>query len=1206
MSSELDILRRRISELEAALNAIRTNQIAMSAEKYTATEESEGRQLSDRDRRNPGVGANEITARAGLDHGRLFRLITNSTEDVIWVNTSELDKVLYVSPAYETLWERSLRELYESPRAFLAALHPEDLAAYLNTIDEKHARRRSYQHDYRIVRRNGEIRWIRERGYPAAESASETPLMVRACTDITEQKQTEEALRGSEARLRTLIDTIPDLVWLKDSEGVYLACNPAFERFFGARENEILGKTDYDFVDTDLADSFRANDRMAIDADKPLRNEEWISLAVNGRRILLDTTKTRISLNGDKHLGVLGIGHDITELRQAREKLAENEAYTRRALQATDTGAWNYEVDSRTVHWSANMEKLCGMQPDTFDGSLECVQAVIHPDDLEAWKESMRACIENGIPQELELRVVHSDGSIHWLRVLGDVEWDGDGRVAHLSGLVRDITEQKRVSDALNTRERTLASIFRAAPIGIGLAAGRVFREVNDTFCAMTGYSREDLVGQSSRILYSDQAEFDRVGRVVAKEIDLIGYGSTETQIRRKDGRPADVLFSGARLDMNDQAAGLVFTALNITQRKQSEKALQNSEKRFRALFEQAGGYFMILDPNTADGIPIIIDANAAACATHGYTREEFIGRPVDDIDDADGKRLVKARTAEIMAGQPFYVENTHVRKDGSTFAVAVNAQRIDIEESPPLIFTMEYDITERRRVEEELRYRDFLLAEVGRIAHVGGWEFDPVTGAGTWTEEVARIHGLDPTEKTDLRKGLGFFLGEHREKIEEAIQKAVDLGTPYDLELEILAADGRRKWVRTIGSPVIDQGRVVKVRGSLQDVTERKLAEIAQIKLMRAFFTLSAGNEALVRSTTEKEIRDRVCQVIVEQGAYRMACVGYIEDSPKQVLRLMASAGAKLDDGAEIVVPLEGRDANSSGLMPRAVFSGQPQVSDRLDDSTCLTKQLSVSDRNEIRAGAAFPLRLIDNRVFGILGIFSTEKGIFDEAQMNVLNELAEDLGYGIRVQRAAVSHAKAEHRLHRSMEQTIQAIAATVEQRDPYTAGHQQRVATFAVAIAHELGLDEQQIRGLRLGAIIHDLGKIHIPAEILTRPGKLTTHEFGMIKAHPEIGFEIVKDIDFQWPVADMILQHHERLNGSGYPQGLTDGQIILEARILAVADVVEAISTHRPYRAALGLGVAMEEIMKGRGSIYDTEVVDAALKLLQVKGFSFGTT
>ena len=192
---------------------------------------------------------------------------------------------------------------------------------------------------------------------------------------------------------------------------------------------------------------------------------------------------------------------------------------------------------------------------------------------------------------------------------------------------------------------------------------------------------------------------------------------------------------------------------------------------------------------------------------------------------------------------------------------------------------------------------------------------------------------------------------------------------------------------------------------------------------------------------------------------------------------------------------------------------------------------------------------------------------------------------------------------KLEQTLLQTIEAIAATLEARDPYTAGHQRRVAALARAIAQEMGLSDEEIRGLYLAASIHDLGKIHVPAEILSKPGLLSPVEFELIKIHPQTGYNIIKDAQFPWPIAQMVLQHHERMDGSGYPQHLKGEQMLPEAKILAVADVVEAMSSHRPYRPGLGLDAALEEITKYRGVLYDPAVVDSCIALFRENKFVF---
>jgi putative nucleotidyltransferase with HDIG domain len=194
----------------------------------------------------------------------------------------------------------------------------------------------------------------------------------------------------------------------------------------------------------------------------------------------------------------------------------------------------------------------------------------------------------------------------------------------------------------------------------------------------------------------------------------------------------------------------------------------------------------------------------------------------------------------------------------------------------------------------------------------------------------------------------------------------------------------------------------------------------------------------------------------------------------------------------------------------------------------------------------------------------------------------------------------------LRKAMNTTIKVMVSTVEARDPYTFGHQIRSADLASAIATEMGLSQEKIEAIRMTGSIHDIGKISIPAEILSKPTKLSEIEFSLIKEHARKGYEMLKDVESPWPLAEIVYQHHERIDGSGYPRNLKGEEILMEARILSVADVVEAMASHRPYRAGLGIDIALNEIEKNRGIFYDNAVADACLRLFREQGFKLEGT
>jgi PAS domain S-box-containing protein len=282
------------------------------------------------------------------------------------------------------------------------------------------------------------------------------------------------------------------------------------------------------------------------------------------------------------------------------------------------------------------------------------------------------------------------------------------------------------------------------------------------------------------------------------------------------------------------------------------------------------------------------------------------------------------------------------------------------------------------------------------------------------------------------------------------------------------------------------------------------------------------------------------------------------------------------------------------------------------------ITQQLifasNLTDEHEIRCVGIIPHGhycipiLFGGKTLGVINTYIKDGHAYDKAEDDFLRHFANALA-GIIVRKNTEEKLEQTlENLRKASDGMVNAIASVVEHRDPYTSGHQKRTARIACALAGELGISEDRTEGLRMASIIHDIGKIYIPTEILSKPGRLTGPEFAMVQTHSQVGYDVLKDIEFPWPIAQIVLQHHEKMDGSGYPQGLEGNAILQEARILAVADVVEAMSSHRPYRAALGLDKAMEELEGKSGTSYDAAIVKACLSLFREKGFkidpSFG--
>lgn len=454
------------------------------------------------------------------------------------------------------------------------------------------------------------------------------------------------------------------------------------------------------------------------------------------------------------------------------------------------------------------------------------------------------------------------------------------------------------------------------------------------------------------------------------------------------------------------------------------------------------------------------------------------------------------------------------------------------------------------------------------------------------------------------------FVPDEDRQQVQAVFANLVAERMPSFHENEWMARNGARRLIAWSNTTLADaDGKLRYVIATGVDITAKHAAERSLREANRALRTLSACNEILVRETDELVLLQKICAAIVEVGEFAAAWVGYARDESPLTVQLVTQAGLVADTGRD--------DCTAGTLCPAcparaALQTARPIIDNAIDPQACSSPWMQG---DSIQAGGslvALPLMQHDQPL-GVLVIFARESNAFGSEEVALLSDLADDLVYGIRslrTERERIGLLEAQQQSNAQLQQTlvktIESLAVALEKRDPYTSGHQQRVADLAVAIAKALQLDAERVEGIRLGALIHDVGKIYVPSEILNRPGRLTAAEFALIKTHSDVGFEIVQRVEFPWPVAQMIRQHHERLDGSGYPDGLAGDAIILEARVLAVADVVEAMTSHRPYRPGLGIDAALEEISLHRGTRYDPKVVDICLQVFRDRDFAFATS
>jgi PAS domain S-box-containing protein len=582
------------------------------------------------------------------------------------------------------------------------------------------------------------------------------------------------------------------------------------------------------------------------------------------------------------------------------------------------------------------------------------------------------------------------------------------------------------------------------------------------------------------------------------------------------------------------------------------------------------------------------------------------ISRFADCIHPDDRARVQQAIDASVTLNQPFESEFRILRPDTAERIIQSRGEISCDETGQPSRMTgTSQDITDRRRAEEELRSSEerfrLLVEEAPDAILLYDVEQDHLIAANKAAE---RLFGC--VREEILKHGQRHFYAPEQPDSQPVVQSFAEhnagalAGGELTFERRILNGHGQERLCEVTLVQMPSPGRRL-LRASFIDITERRAAERTLRRLNHTLRTLSRGNEALVRAASETELLTEMCRVIVETGGYRMAWVGICQEDAAKSVTPVAWAG-EVGQYLETAKITWADEARGRGPHGRAIRTGEAQVTQDVGADPGMAPWQEAAKERGFASSVVLPLKEASG-VFAALTIDSGETGAFDTDELNLLQELANDLAFGIRSLRDRRAHETLDQRWRTSLEATVGAIANTVEMRDPYTSGHQQRVARLAVAMARQMALPEQQIEGLYLAGIIHDVGKINIPAEILNKPGKISKLEYQLIQGHAEAGYDIVKGVDFPWPIADMVRQHHERLDGSGYPQGLKGEAILLEARILSVADVVEAMMSHRPYRASLGIDAALTEIEKGRGSIFDPAAVDACIALFRRHGFGF---
>jgi PAS domain S-box-containing protein/putative nucleotidyltransferase with HDIG domain len=1078
-----------------------------------------------------------------------YRTLIQSIQDAIFIIKD--GKIRYANKGFATIVDCSVEELIGKGIEDLVA--PEDLAMVAGYyVRRMNGEQVPNEYEFRLVKKDGVTRAdvrmsVGVITYEGGRAAMGTGH------DITERKRAALALKESEEKFKALVENSAAVVFSLDNQGNIVYISPGIERLSGFRVDEVIGTSCLEYVlPEDLPGLMSSMERTLAGRPEPY---EFRVKHKDGTVHYVLTSSQPLNRDG-KPAGLIGVMVDVSEREVAEDALRASEANYRNLFDHTLMGLVVVDAETmKVVLANKSMARILGFgSPEDMVG-MEPLDYVL-PEDLDWVIGSLTKAMADSSMHELAtLRARTEDGRIIWIAgTTSNIDYVR--RPSILISLV-DVTAAKETELKVAESEEKNRLLVDNAAEGIIVIQDGLLKFANPKCTEISGYTNQELLSRSFlEVVHPDDRQ-----TIAENYIKRIAGEDAPNNYRF---RIVDKAGSAKWLQINTVQFGwegkpaVLSLLTDVTARQEAEEAFRESESRYRLLAENVSDVIWSLNLRTKR-----VFLSPSVTRLLGYTPEEAQGMKMKEL--VSPTSYAKALRAYYdLSGKPgngphhrassTLIETELMRKDGSFVWVDISVTMLrDANGQPTEIFGVMRDITQRKKVEEDLRTSE----EYFRALIENAWDAIAIVSAdGTLLYESpssARILGYEPEEI--VGKNLAEFVRrEDIAAIAGTFRKfRTEPGSIVMVDAGFRHKDGHYIECEGTLQNFLHDPKISGVVANYRDVTDRRRAEEAIRNSEERF-------RNLVEATS-----DWVWEVD-PNGVYI-----YASPNVRQVLGYEVSEviGKTVFD----YMPVR-ESSRFSKVFKSYVAKREPFAfveSTRLHkDGRVVTMEIS-----------GVPFFSEDGSLLGYRGI---GRDITDRKKTE------KDLENSLK-------------KVEKTMEATIQAISYTMETRDPYTTGHQKRVTELACAIAKELGVVSWQIDGIRVAGLLHDIGKIAVPTEILSKPGKLSDIEFSMIKAHPKVGFDILKNVDFDWPVARIVVQHHERLDGSGYPYGIPGKDILQEARILAVADVVEAMSSHRPYRPALGIDRALAEVARGEGTLYDSDVVRACSRVIHERGFKF---
>jgi len=1073
--------------------------------------------------------------------------------------------------------------------------------------------------EMRMVRKDGSLFWARIEAAMAKDTRTGKSVCRAVMSDISRQKQADEALSYSERLLSGVFEKSPTAMWIADSSGTLIHLNQACRDLLNITDDDVVGK--YSIFEDNIVEEqgfmplvrgvFEKGTTAKFTLIYDSAQLKKLHLQRTVYRILEISVSAVRDASGEITNAVIQ-QVDITQRRQAEEALQArnydlaiiNNVANELALihQGSDLYAYIVSTIKKLGNtatatfgkYNRQTEEIHIERVELDDNVIDDLRQVLDGKELLGKSFPVSDDVRHNLIQhpvrvqkalsDISFGVISPavgdvvqkvqgidrfvgvayvvDGELYGTSVLGlraNQPSPSTEMLSSFANLVAVSLRRKQAEEALQDSEEKYRNIFNNSIEGIFQATpeGR-YQTINPAFARMFGYASTEEMTESITNIGKQIYVFQEDRRRLMALLTAPGVTARdfEVQVRRKDGSPFWVSLNAHMVQSGKENARFIAgTCIDITERKQAEEALRKSEAQYRLLAD-----------NTADGVWLLdmdlklLYCSPASAKQSGFTLQEILEMPLDQYFTPESLKVVTEAFLEIMPkieADPDYndiltLELEFYKKDGTAFWAECKFSIIRDENGKPIsIIGQARDISERKQAEDALKvsedkYRILFQSASEGISVVQDGRFKLVN------PKLVELLGYTEDEILSMSV-IKFIYPEDREFVIEQERrrlKGEEIESVY--QFRAVNKSGDTRWVE-ISTVLIEwEGRPATL-DYYSDITERRQAE-RRIK----------ESEILYRSLIETS----------PDAIGLMDLNGTILMHNKQALEVF---------GFELTEDLTG--TNIMDLVAPVNYKEILSNVEKLQKAETIRNWELTSCKKD---GSPFYLELSSSMLFDEEGKPESIMTVFkDITERRLIEEKLEE----------------SYENLKKTIDDAIVAMSRMVEMKDPFTAGHQVRVALLATAIAREMKMPEEQVAYLNTAAIIHDIGKIYVPSDILSKPGKLNSIEFEIIKTHAGGAWEILKHIGFSGPVAQIARQHHERIDGSGYPQGLRGNEMLPEAKILAVADVVEAMASHRPYRPALGIDKALEQISMNRGTLFDPDTVDACLELFKSGRFEF---